>query len=241
MDIDYLLIILPIIVCLGLFGLILFIWQYRGDHTKKNREKAAASVKVEPLTESLPEKTEELDRREPILNTLETEKISMEPEVPLTDLNEHTTESTRQTIENQKELTNETLFVFHLLAHPDRPYTGYELLQSISSAGFHYGAMNIFHYHVDNDKEKPRLFSLAQSVEPGTFDLDHVAEMQCPGLCLFMSVNTAEQHTAERFEQLLDTAQTLLQELGGTLCDQQRRPFTSQQLETYRSQFASYA
>ncbi len=65
--------------------------------------------------------------------------------------------------------------------------------------------------------------------------------MQCPGLCLFMSVNTAEQHTAERFEQLLDTAQTLLQELGGTLCDQQRRPFTSQQLETYRSQFASYA
>jgi cell division protein ZipA len=240
MDIDYLLIILPIIVCLGLFGLILFIWQYRGDHTKKNREKDAARVKAEPLTESLPEKTEELERREPILTTLETEKIAMEPEVSPPDFNEHATASTPQTIENQKESTNETLFVFHLLAHPDRPYTGYELLQSISSAGFHYGAMNIFHYHVDHDKEKPRLFSLAQSVEPGTFDLDHVAEMQCPGLCLFMSIPTSEQ-TAERFEQLLDTAQTLLQDLGGTLCDQQRRPLTSQQLEAYRSQFLSYA
>lgn len=241
MDIDYLLIILPIIVCLGLFGLILFIWQYRGDHTKKNREKDTVSAKVKPLAESLSEDTEALDRREPILNTLETEKLSMEPEVPLTELNEHPAKATPQTIEHQEESPHETLFVFHLLAHPDRPYTGYELLQSISSAGFHYGAMNIFHYHVDHDKEKPRLFSLAQSVEPGTFDLDHVAEMQCPGLCLFMSVNTSEPHTAERFEQLLDTAQTLLQELGGTLCDQQRRPLTSQQLETYRSQFVSYA
>lgn len=247
MDIDYLLIILPIIVCLGLLGLVLFIWQYRGDRVLKNsadEKKDLDNVNTDEklVTDEVPESTKKSDRLEPILHTLETEDIPMEqeasprlktPENNVDTLSQATTQATHS-------CATEMLFVFHLLAHPERPYTGYELLQSISSAGFHYGAMNIFHYHLENDKNKPRLFSLAQSVEPGIFDLDHVAEMQCPGLCLFMSINPSEQ-TIERFELLLETAQTLLQDLGGTLCDQQRRPLTSQQLQTYRAQFLSYA
>ncbi|MDQ8038951.1 MAG: cell division protein ZipA C-terminal FtsZ-binding domain-containing protein [Rickettsiella sp.] len=215
MDIDYLLIILPSIVFLGIFGLILVIWQY-GNFFRKEKRTTVFSQSPKVFTEEEPNYSA---------------RVQLQP-LPFTQFSP-------QTAERQSN-TPETLIILQLMAAEERPYKGYELIQTLSSAGFHYGEMNIFHYFSDQDKKKERLFSLASAVEPGTFDLTLIGEILLPGLCLFMSPNNIK-NSHNSFELMLETAQLLIQDLGGTLCDGQRQPITPNLLTYYRSQLHAYA
>ncbi len=213
----WILIILPGIVFIGIFGLILVIWQYGNFRSKKKHTTQTTSLVDDDKNISLSaaDYSNIKEPQEPLFSELPDEKIV-------------------------QETSTETLMILQLLATEERPYRGYELVQTLSSAGFHYGAMNIFHYYADQDEKKERLFSLASSVEPGTFDLDHIGEIHTPGLYLFMSLKPHE-NALNNFELMLETAQLLIQDLGGTLCDQQREPLTSIALTHYRSQLYAYA
>lgn len=220
MDIDYLLIILPGIVCLGFLGLIFVIWQY--SHSRKNKEANNPNEPLSKISTNYFQKTNSA-----CLNVEEEKKALRNETVRETDI--------KETSPN----TPESLIILHLIAAEERPYAGYELIQTLSSAGFYYGTMNIFHYYEDRNEKNPRLFSLASAVEPGTFDLTHIAEILAPGLCLFMSLKNSNAPTS--FELMLETAQLLIQDLGGTLCDGKRQPLTNSLLKHYRSQLCSYA
>lgn len=215
MDIDYLLIILPGIVFLGISGLILVIWQY-GNF--RNNKEASSTTSIHATTT-------------PITNDNYYSTIAPN-EASLIQTPSSKTEKKQASIQ-------EALIILQLLAAEERPYRGYELLQTLSSAGFHYGKMNIFHYYSDSNEKKERLFSVASAIEPGTFDLNHIGEILTPGLCLFMPINTTRDHL-NIFELMLETAQLLIQDLGGILCDSQRQPLTPHLITQYRSQLYAY-
>ncbi|BBB15008.1 cell division protein ZipA [Candidatus Rickettsiella viridis] len=220
MDIDYLLIILPGIVFLGFLGLILVIWQYGDFRSKKEDEdddKILSTMPSKNLYKTIPHYSSREEEEASILD-----KSMSEINIKETSAN-----------------GTESLIILHLLAAEERPYAGYELVQTLSSAGFYYGAMNIFHYYEDQNEKSARLFSLASAVEPGTFDLTHIAEILAPGLCLFMSLK--DKNALANFELMLETAQLLIQDLGGQLCDGQRQPLTDYVLTHYRSKLYSYA
>lgn len=219
MDIDYLLIILPGIVFLGIFGLILVIWQYGNLRNKNENED-----KDEVLFPSSSKSTSKII----------SHYLSVEDETPILNKSLNETHTKKLSTNAAK-----SLIILHLIASEKRPYAGYELVQTLSSTGFFYGAMNIFHYYADQNEKKPRLFSLASAVEPGTFDLTHIGEILAPGLCLFMSLE--HKNALPTFELMLETAQLLLQDLGGILCDGQRQPLTNDILTHYRSHLYSYA
>lgn len=200
MDIDYLLIILPSIIFLGVFGLILIIWHgnFRSKKEKNNLNNndpiAEPFSKVEPPTSRL------------------------EPTLTKSKLKENPTTS-NSTV--QYDIDN--YIILQLMAPPQRPFQGYELIQTLTSTGFHYGKMNIFHFYADPLNKKELLFSLASAIEPGTFDLDNIGEIICPGLCLFMPIcNVKSAVTA--FDLMWETVQTLAQDLDGVLCDKQLQP-----------------
>lgn len=44
----------------------------------------------------------------------------------------------------ESSLNQSSVIVYHVMAEPEHPYTGYELLQALLSSGLRYGAMNIF-------------------------------------------------------------------------------------------------
>ncbi len=221
MDIDYLLFILPIIILTGVAGLILVIWQYG------NPRQRTASEQIAPTDSRI---------RSNMAASHSSAVVVANP-AHLASSNE-----SAFAISKQKWSTNhkETLIILQLIATEDRPYQGYELIQTLSSAGFHYGEMNIFHYHAPQDEKNRRLFSLASAFEPGTFDLTHIGEIQCTGLCLFMSLSEVGR-ALNIFELMLETAQLLIQDLGGTLCDQWREPLTDNILTHYRSQLYAHA
>ncbi|HEY2567385.1 MAG TPA: cell division protein ZipA C-terminal FtsZ-binding domain-containing protein [Candidatus Aquirickettsiella sp.] len=213
MDIDYLLIILPSIIFLGVFGLILIIW-----HGNFRSKKEKTNLNTNHSITQPPSKTEPLTSR-------------LEPTLTKSSLNEENTNtSTQHEIDNY--------IILQLMAPTQRPYRGYELIQTLTSAGFHYGKMNIFHFYADPLNKTELLFSLASAIEPGTFDLDNTGEIVCPGLCLFMSIRKVKS-ALTAFDVMWDTAQILAQDLGGTLCDRQLLPIDD--LTYYHSQLHAYA
>jgi cell division protein ZipA len=81
-----------------------------------------------------------------------------------------------------------------------------------------YGDMNIFHRYERSHGRGTPLFSLASASDPGTFDLNRMGEVSCKGLCLFMNISECKDPIIA-FEKMVDTAQQLIDDLGGELRD----------------------
>jgi cell division protein ZipA len=112
----------------------------------------------------------------------------------------------------------EDFLVIYVVAEAGKPYFGYELLQALLSAGMRYGDMNIFHRYERSHGRGTPLFSLASASDPGTFDLNRMGEVSCKGLCLFMNISECKDPIIA-FEKMVDTAQQLIDDLGGELRD----------------------
>ena len=121
-----------------------------------------------------------------------------------------------------------------ILAKKGQLYAGYDLLQVLLAAGFRYGDMSIFHRHENLDGTGEVLFSLAQAVQPGTFDLNDVGAFSCPGLIVFMEVNGHED-PLNVLNTMIDTVKLLVEDLGGDIYDDERKPLTAGSLARLRS------
>ena len=103
-------------------------------------------------------------------------------------------------------------------------FEGFQLLQAVLGAGFRYGDMQIFHRHQDALNKGPVLFSLASSISPGTFDMEKIGLLSCPGLTIFMRLVFQAASDLERFEMMLDAANQIADEIHGTLQNERRQP-----------------
>ena len=127
------------------------------------------------------------------------------------------------------------LIVVHVLAPAGQRFAGDALLAALRAAGLKYGAMKIFH-RLQPQSQKT-VFSVANAVEPGYFDLG--GDCSSPGVTAFLELTGAEQDFAA-LDDLMQTAQSIAEALGGALQDERRRPFTSSTLERYRGRVASF-
>jgi cell division protein ZipA len=113
---------------------------------------------------------------------------------------------------------------------------GQPLLESLLSLGFTYGDMNIFHCQ---DKNGVAQFSLANAVEPGSFDLEKIDEMVTPGVTLFMRAHELEQPLA-CFHQMMNAGSRLAEDLASQLCDETRSVMTAQAIEDRSQDLQEY-
>jgi cell division protein ZipA len=127
------------------------------------------------------------------------------------------------------------MIVLHAIADPEKLYAGYELLQAMLTAGFRFGKMNIFHRHEEMNGRGSILFSLASMVEPGTFEMNKMGGFSTPGLVLFMKTGDL-QDPLKAFEILQNTAQQLVDDLGGEVCDEKRMVLSADKVAYWRSQ-----
>ncbi|RTR37888.1 cell division protein ZipA [Shewanella canadensis] len=110
------------------------------------------------------------------------------------------------------------VLVLHVVASEGEELSGAELLPSLLSLNFKFGDMSIFHRHEDNAGTGKTLFSLANMVKPGVFNLDDMEQFTTEGVVLFMTL-PCHGEPLMNFSIMLNSAHQLADDLGGQLLD----------------------
>ena len=133
---------------------------------------------------------------------------------------------------------NEVL-VINVVAKPDREFSGVDLLPVLLTCGLRFGDMSIFHRHMDADTRSSVLFSVANIVNPGTFDLNQISAFSTRGLCFFMTLPNVA-NSMQAFDSMLEVAQQVRIALDGDLKDDNRSVMTAQTIEHYRQRVRDF-
>jgi cell division protein ZipA len=134
---------------------------------------------------------------------------------------------------------NEVLVV-NIKAPDGYEFQGADLLEQVLENGLRYGAMNIFHHHSDEDGEGPILFSMANMLKPGIFDLKTIDTFTTAGVTFFLTLPVANNHNMAAFETMVATAKNMAKALGGELKDEHRSVMTAQTIEHYRERIRDF-
>lgn len=198
---------------------------------KKTQPVAEPEAKVEPgLFDSLPSEDEASQRNVP------EPSVSAEPQFE-TDL-ELEIEQEPEAETDADLLEPEEIFILYVEKHDEQGLPGSDLLQSVLESGMRFGDMDIFHRH-ENVGSGDKLFSLANALKPGVFDLDNMEDFSTRSVCFFMSLPGPRQ-PRQAFELMLAAARKLAEELGGELKDDQRSNLTGQTTEHYRQRIQDF-
>ncbi|WP_432467408.1 cell division protein ZipA [Agarivorans sp. Z349TD_8] len=131
------------------------------------------------------------------------------------------------------------VFILNIMAQSGRYLKGPALLASLDKIGLRYGDMDIFHRHLDNRGSGPIIFSLANMLNPGTFDLDKIEQLETRGVTLFMTVPCKGEPT-KNFALMHNAATSLAKDLDAIILDDQRNPLTRQTVNHYEQRVREY-
>jgi len=133
----------------------------------------------------------------------------------------------------------EEVLVINVIARDEDGFKGPALLQNILESGLRFGEMDIFHRHESMAGNGEVLFSMANALKPGTFDLDDIEGFSTRAVSFFLGL-PGPRHPKQAFDVMVAAARKLAHELGGELKDDQRSVMTAQTIEHYRQRIVEY-
>lgn len=162
-------------------------------------------------------------------HTAETLRVQLNPQQVVTQTDtpqavEPTLEAEKIDVKKEAETEQPTSLLLYVVAPNNQHFHGTQVVQALDSLGFFFGQHLLYHRHLDMNSNSPILFSVANMLNPGIFDLEHIADFRTAGLVLFMHLPSLGSDLAN-FRLLLRAAQTLAEQLGGQVLDDQRQPF----------------
>ncbi|TBR43143.1 cell division protein ZipA [Marinomonas agarivorans] len=166
------------------------------------------------------------------------EEEEFERQYSSADIEQDTPLGTVQEKEEPQEDIEEVI-VINVFATAEKPFMGMELLQLVLNCGMRYGDMNIFHRHEEGFDRGRVQFSMANAIEPGTFDLDTIGENTSSGVSFFMGL-PGPKNSMKAFDFMLETAQSLVRNLDGELRDERRALMSEQTIEHCRQRIRDF-
>jgi cell division protein ZipA len=138
------------------------------------------------------------------------------------------------------ERKSEMIIVLYVVAKHQSGFAGQELLTLLESLGLKHGKMSIFHHYGIGDlKVQNAVFSLANMVEPGTFEPQYMSEFSTPGLVLFMRL-PGPFGGRVAFELMLNNAGRIAEVLEGTIEDEKHALLTPKTISALRERIANF-
>jgi cell division protein ZipA len=129
-----------------------------------------------------------------------------------------------------------TLFV---AARTNEFMHGSNLVVAAEKAGLTFGDMGIFHRLVSGKSEAGPIFSMANMVKPGSFDMRHIDELKTPGVSFFMAL-PGPLSALDAWDAMLPTAQRLAELLDGHVLDEERNALGRQRVAHIRDELRAY-
>ena len=130
------------------------------------------------------------------------------------------------------------ILAINVLARGNRRFNGSDLWAAFRRNGLTFGDMNIFHRL--NPVTRTPQYSVANAVEPGTFDLSNMESMKTPGACFFLRLPGPSEPAAV-FDDMLRVARDIGDSLDGDLKDENFSVLTGQTEEHYRQRIAEFS
>lgn len=129
-----------------------------------------------------------------------------------------------------------TLFV---VAREGSVFHGADLIVAAEKAGLEFGDMGIYHRLVDGKRELGPIFSVANMLKPGNFDLTRLDALLTPGLSFFMTL-PAPIPALDAWDTMLPTAQRLAELLDGQVLDEERNALGRQRVAHIRDELRGW-
>lgn len=126
------------------------------------------------------------------------------------------------------------IIVLYILAKPDKELLGSHINSSVQAMGLTFGDMNIFHYRPGHRN----IFSIANMLEPGSFDADTIHDIKTSGLTVFMQISGNDP--LDDLTEMLQRSYQLAGLLDARLCNSKREPLTEQDAENYRTKVRKF-
>jgi len=127
----------------------------------------------------------------------------------------------------------EHIIVLHVVAKPDKSFSGPDLQGVVSGLGFEFGEMNIFHYQdIDLSGKMKTLFSLANMFEPGYFEKENLDTFTTSGITLFATLKNdgSETHV---FDTMLEITNQIAEQLDAVIWGPDKTPLIVETIENF--------
>ena len=136
--------------------------------------------------------------------------------------------------------TNETgpeslLIILYIMSPKGHVFAGEGIHAVMTSAGLKHGEHQIYHY-LEGDEA---VFSIANAIEPGFFDLTNLNNVATPGLAVFLQL-PGPLECRKAFDKLLEIGRRLAEALSGELCDENRSVLNQQTISHLKEKVETY-
>ena len=142
-------------------------------------------------------------------------------------------------VEHRDQPQAEEVLVISVISRSEGGFKGPALLQNILESGLRFGEMDIFHRHESMAGNCEVVFSMANAVKPGIFDLDDIDHFSTRAVSFFLGL-PGPRHPKQAFDVMVAAARKLAHELDGELKDDQRSVLTAQTIEHYRQRIVEF-
>jgi len=145
-------------------------------------------------------------------------------------------EITFSAVEDSNETGPESLLiVLNIMSPKGHVFTGEGIHAVMTSAGLTHGEHQIYHYQENGSA----IFSIANAIEPGFFDLAKLNTISTPGLAVFMQL-PGPVECRKALNTLLEVSKRLADALSGELCDESRSVLTQQTISHLKEKVEAY-
>lgn len=204
--------------------------QWQAHQQEIDSQVREINIKLPNQPEHTPVQQQPIFSATPIQQAQPQPEIVIEPEIQSIATQEHEITSAVETEQHEQAVDNSIITLF-VVAPQGGHFNGLAVVQQLESLGLQYGEYHIFHRYIDN-VDSPVLFSVANMMQPGVFEMHNIEQFATIGLVFFMQLPSPTNDLAN-LRIMINTAESLAKSLGGFVLDENQQLFDDNTRQQY--------
>jgi cell division protein ZipA len=131
------------------------------------------------------------------------------------------------------------IVTLYIAARAGEMLRGPDIVVAAEKTGLTYGHMNVFHRLVEGHPERGPVFSVANIMKPGSFEMATIQSLETPAIAFFLTL-PAPLPALDGWEMMLPTAQRMAELLDGVVLDESRNALGRQRIQHLRDELRAY-
>ncbi len=131
------------------------------------------------------------------------------------------------------------IVTLYIAARAGETLKGPDIVVAAEKAGLTYGHMNVFHRLVQGHPERGPVFSVANVMKPGSFEMSEIQALETPAIAFFLTL-PAPVPALDAWEMMQPAAERMAELLDGVVLDESRNALTRQRVQHLREEMRGY-